>query len=277
MTTKPLPAHGTLSRHKHYGCTCETCHSNYRTYENRRSRLRGYGIWQPLVDITPVREHVSNLVAAGYTIRSIWEAASTDAATLQRVLYGPNKTLRAETAQRLLAVSASDLTLSNYRTIDATGTRRRIQALVAIGWPLTHIARHLGIHPRPLTNLTRVDRVTLTTARRIEAGYRRLSGLDPNRNGVPQNQATTARRTATARGWHGPLAWDDIDDPAALPEADGVTHIHRAKKRDTADAITTEVTHLANCGESVYFIAQRLGRSEARISELLPPHYREAA
>ncbi|MBQ1167140.1 hypothetical protein KBZ21_54995, partial [Streptomyces sp. A73] len=69
-------------------------HSNYRDYENRRYRLRGYGTWQPLADAPPVREHVSALVAAGYTLTSIAAASDTDAATLQRVLYGPSRTLR---------------------------------------------------------------------------------------------------------------------------------------------------------------------------------------
>ncbi|MBQ1164280.1 hypothetical protein KBZ21_40505, partial [Streptomyces sp. A73] len=42
--------HGSLSRHKHHGCDCQLCHSNYRDYENRRYRLRGYGTWQPLAE-----------------------------------------------------------------------------------------------------------------------------------------------------------------------------------------------------------------------------------
>ncbi|MBQ1164655.1 hypothetical protein KBZ21_42520, partial [Streptomyces sp. A73] len=75
----------------------------------RRYRLRGYGTWQPLADAQPVREHVSALVAAGYTITSIAAASDTDAATLQRVLYGPSRTLRSDTAKRLLALSASDM------------------------------------------------------------------------------------------------------------------------------------------------------------------------
>ncbi|MBQ1164468.1 hypothetical protein KBZ21_41525, partial [Streptomyces sp. A73] len=44
---------------------------------------------EELADAQPVREHVSALVAAGYTITSIAAASDTDAATLQRVLYGP--------------------------------------------------------------------------------------------------------------------------------------------------------------------------------------------
>ncbi|MBQ1165132.1 hypothetical protein KBZ21_44910, partial [Streptomyces sp. A73] len=77
--------------------------------------LRGYGTWQPLADAQPVREHVSALVAAGYTITSIAAASDTDAAPLQRVLYGPSRTLRSDTAKRLLALSASDMRPSEHR------------------------------------------------------------------------------------------------------------------------------------------------------------------
>ncbi|MBQ1165146.1 hypothetical protein KBZ21_44980, partial [Streptomyces sp. A73] len=76
---------------------------------------------------------------------------------LQRVLYGPSRTLRSDTAKRLLALSASDMRPSEHRAIDATGTRRRLQALVAIGWPFSHIARHIGMHQRPLAELARAQ------------------------------------------------------------------------------------------------------------------------
>ncbi|MBQ1163604.1 hypothetical protein KBZ21_37030, partial [Streptomyces sp. A73] len=84
----------------------------------------------------------------------------TDAATLQRVLYGPRRTLRSDTAKRLLALSASDMRPSEHRAIVATGPRRRLQALVAIGWPFSHIARHIGMHQRPLAELARAQNVT---------------------------------------------------------------------------------------------------------------------
>ncbi|MGY1439481.1 hypothetical protein [Streptomyces reniochalinae] len=179
MTIKTLPPHGTLSRHKHYGCDCEPCHSNYRDYERTRYRLRGYGTWQPLTNIQAAREHVSNLVAAGYTITSIAAAANTDTATLQRILYGPSKTLRTDTAHRVLDTKASDMRPSEHRTIDATGTRRRLQALVAIGWPFGHMARHAGIRQRPVAELARAKHVTRRTAQRVETTYRQLCRLDP--------------------------------------------------------------------------------------------------
>lgn len=269
---KPLADHGTLSRYKHHGCRCKPCCDNLRAYENRRYRLRGYGTWQPLVDVQPVREHVSRMVSDGYTIASIAKTAGTDVAALSRILYGPSKKLRTETAQRLLSVDPGDLTKSEHRTIDATGTRRRLHALVAIGWPLSHISRHIGVHPRRVVEFSNANRVALASARRVEAGYRRLCGMDPANYGVPQGHITAARRLAAVRGWHGPLAWDadTIDDPAATPETD--TDAAPAESRFTrADAqhVAAEIRHLAAFGVPAHEIAARVQRSETYIRDQL--------
>lgn len=92
--------------------------------------------------------------------------------------------------------------------VDATGTRRRLRALVALGWPSTYLKTRIGaahiiftdsavVHPR--------------TAARVRALYDELGGtLGP---------APRSRTYAAAKGWPPPLAWDDdtIDDPAATP------------------------------------------------------------
>jgi hypothetical protein len=94
--------------------------------------------------------------------------------------------------------------------VDATGTRRRLQALIAIGWPRRALAERLGTRP---ANILRQRRVRAGTARRVARVYDQLSmtpGPDPR-------CAEAARR----RGWAPPLAWDDdqIDDPRAQPAA----------------------------------------------------------
>jgi hypothetical protein len=96
--------------------------------------------------------------------------------------------------------------------VDATGTRRRLQALAAIGWPPRALAERLGIQP---DNILRRHRVRVGTARLVAAVYDQLS-MTP---GPDTRSAAAARR----RGWAPPLAWDDdsIDDPAARPHADG--------------------------------------------------------
>lgn len=98
---------------------------------------------------------------------------------------------------------------------DPTGTRRRLQALGALGWSKAAIAVATGIHERQIAQLRSWDRpIWRSTAERVRRGYDALSMRLP-----PDTPASRRNRTyAARRGWAPPLAWDDIDDPAATPQ-----------------------------------------------------------
>ena len=100
---------------------------------------------------------------------------------------------------------------------DPTGTRRRLQALGALGWSKAAIAAATGIHERQIAQLRSWDRpIWRSTAERVRRGYDALSMRLP-----PDTPATRRNRTdAARRGWLTPLHWDegDIDDPAATPQ-----------------------------------------------------------
>ena len=55
--------------------------------------------------------------------------------------------------------------------LDACGTRRRLQALVAIGYPKAQLARRLRLGPVQFKTLLRRDKVTAATARAVQALY----------------------------------------------------------------------------------------------------------
>jgi hypothetical protein len=99
---------------------------------------------------------------------------------------------------------------------DATGTRRRLQALVAIGWHRAELARRLHLGPSQFKALLRRRRVAAGTAAAVEALYDRIWDQWPG-----GACAERARRYAAALGWPVPMAWDeeDLDDPAAGPAA----------------------------------------------------------
>lgn len=97
----------------------------------------------------------------------------------------------------------------NPASVDATGTRRRIQALQAIGWRLADIGNHLDVTWQNIAAIKTADRVYRTTADRIAAAYDQLC--------MTVGPSTEARRRALDKGYAPPLAWDDIDDPAADP------------------------------------------------------------
>ena len=101
-------------------------------------------------------------------------------------------------------------TLNAYT--DGTGTRRRLQALAVLGWRWQDIGDRIGTGWRAVQHLAIEDRglIHVNNARRVAAVYRELC----DRRGP---SGISARRSA-AKGWHGPLAWHDIDDPACEPD-----------------------------------------------------------
>lgn len=99
--------------------------------------------------------------------------------------------------------------------VDATGTRRRLQALMALGWSLPAIAERLGDRGPNVRRLLSVERLTRRFADRIATVYDALCMTRPAGHDRTSNAAIARTRIfAARRGWLPPLAWDDIDtDP----------------------------------------------------------------
>jgi len=99
---------------------------------------------------------------------------------------------------------------------DAIGTTRRLQALAALGWAPSELARRTGVNRSTIEHLIkgRVQRTALATVKvkAVAAIYEQLS--------MSQGPSQMWRDTAAKRGWTPPLAWDDdtIDDPDAKPD-----------------------------------------------------------
>ena len=180
----------------------------------------------PLVDAEPARRHVRNLMAAGVSIARIAGAADIGIATVSGLLYtrgegrGPCEQLRLENARRIVRVRAKDVVTG---TVDAAGTRRRLQALMANGWPQLKLGPHFGVHPYYVTELIRQVNVYGTTALAVAAAYDRLWNQDPRKHGVAEGAYKKVRTHARTNAWAPPGAWDDdsIDDPNAHPEWTG--------------------------------------------------------
>ncbi|MGQ4353226.1 hypothetical protein [Streptomyces drozdowiczii] len=260
-TTRPLPDHGTLSRHKHHGCKCDTCRAGYCTWQRTRYRRRGYGTWQPFVDAEPVRQHIITLHSAGMSYASIAKAAGLYEATVTGFIYAlstkdPRKEKATpDIADSILAVSPDPM-LSGW--IDATGSRRRIQALAAHGWPMPSLAAPIGINPCSVNRITRQVRVYTSTARAVLDVYNTHATASPQEHGIPQWKSDRARREAQAKGWPDPLWWEDmghIDDPNFDPATAEAT----GSRNDAAALRRAEVAHLAGYGYDAEAIAARVG------------------
>lgn len=113
--------------------------------------------------------------------------------------------------------------------VSPVGTRRRLQALAAAGFPLRHLSEQMewGSDPQPVHRLitgksaTRyVQHSTLLKARQV---YDEWSGLDPADAGFSKLAVSRARASAARRGYAPPRCWDPdtIDDPDAIPEWTG--------------------------------------------------------
>jgi len=103
--------------------------------------------------------------------------------------------------------------------VDAAGTRRRLQGLMYIGVPLAYLAGRLGMSAEGLRpKITRYRKVTPATAAKVAALSRELH-CRPLPEETPQERrlADRTRRHARRMGWVPVVAWDEIDDPDAVP------------------------------------------------------------
>ncbi|MEV4287401.1 hypothetical protein AB0K40_17995 [Nonomuraea bangladeshensis] len=240
------------------GCHCTPCtkaNSAAVAAARRRAAVRRWNGTPAWADAEPVRQHIRALMAQGPGWERIADVAGVARSTVRSVLYrigGRERTqrMRPELAERLLAVRLEQL-LKPRTYIDATGTRRRIQALAAIGWTLTEQGHRIGRAPTSMCYLAlaRGDKVTAAVAARVAALYDELSM-------TPAPESDTSRRSrarAETRGWAPPLAWDDetIDDPAAVPDL--------GQQVSRAVAVAENADELARQGLSPQQVAERLG------------------
>ncbi|MEU0589908.1 MULTISPECIES: hypothetical protein [Streptomyces] len=230
MTTaaRQAPHHRTLTCVKEYRCRRPDCLKRSADYDRNRNRLVAYGRWQPFVDAEPVRQHIRMLSTYSIGWQRVCRLSGVSNGGVSRILYGsphegrgPTKRVRTTTADKILAVKPSLDHVAPSARIDGTGTRRRLQALIANGWPQLRLGEEMGVrHHRIIWDHVRQDVVAADTARRVRDLYDRLWNVDPASRGVAPRYVGQAKQLAAANGWPPPGAWDDdyIDSPAATPD-----------------------------------------------------------
>lgn len=220
--TKVRP-HGTRAKYTIEKCHCLRCSAANTNYETNRTKQKAFGRWQSLVDAAPTRAHVQQLQAAGLGFKRIAALAGVSVNALALLLYGarhrgrgPSKRIRPDTAEKLLAVTAGLEALGSSTIVDAVGVRRRLQALVAMGWSQASLAARLGMTPSNFNVWLSTDTVTAATAIAVRRLYDELWDEPPLEDTPGQRGSVSrARRYAFERGWLPPMAWDDdeIDIP----------------------------------------------------------------
>lgn len=256
--------HGTRVAYVKDQCRCEPCTVASRVAEQKRRRDRLYGIGPGLVDAQPVRDHLAVLSAAGIGCKRAATLAGVSVTTVQTVLYhhpdrphaGPAKRVKAETAQKLLAIQPSLEHIGNGTPITARGAARRIQALVARGWSQAKLANRIGVTDQRLGPLLRGGDATAATVRAIHTVYEALwDQAPPTATHRDRLAASRARNHAARHGWAPPAAWDDIDLDEAPHEH--TTHLRRIPAEERLD----DVDFLLSTGESLHEAARRCGWS----------------
>lgn len=156
-------------------------------------------------------QHIADLQAAGMGTRSIAAAAKLGRMTIQQVPKVSRILVSTEAA--ILAVRPQPVVPGNR--VDATGTRRRICAMLALGWSMAEQVRVAGlVDPSPWQRIPQQECVVPRTRELAQLVYDKLSMTVPT-----ARSAEWVRAFARKHRYFPPLAWDDdtIDDPDVLP------------------------------------------------------------
>ena len=202
--------HGTLTAYRLHKCRCEKCVAHASRYGKRLRYEHQHG-QRRVVDSAEAHARIREMLDYGISVRAIADALGYDAPnSVWTLLRRPR--MRRSTYERVMSMPMPDTTVRDSRVISAVGSRRRLQALAARGWSLVTVSERTGIN---VSTLCEIRNGTTQTVRQstyvsISDVYREL-----------ENDTGTCARAMTKAiklKWAPPMAWDEIDDPAARPQ-----------------------------------------------------------
>lgn len=223
------------------------CQKHYASASNtERGRIRA--------DV--IRDHITRLRNSGMSIDQIAEDAGMTGNGLLYIIQR-GKWVRRQSAAAILAVTVN--VGPSRVVVDATGSSRRIAALMRIGWSQRAIAREAGLSQGRIWNALHRDAIAAATAERIRRAFDRLH-MTPG----PSEQSV---KFAIRQGFPPPLAWDEesIDDPAATPAPGWNVRNRRAELLEDVAERREQVRRLTKFGLSAPEIADRLGLSPRHV------------
>lgn len=227
MTTadREAPHHRNLTCYTDYQCRLPECVERYRIRDRDRYHAIANGTWQPLLEAAPIREHLLELHTAGITIYRVSQLTGLTYKSVRAFTqhdYGnvaPRRhRVTREVAAKILAINLEEHTPG---TVSPVGSRRRFQALVAIGWPTFHTAVRADIHPSNRNSMFRFPVIRAVTAQRIAAVYDDMRHQAPAKYGIAATSIKRAKLQAEREHWAPPAYWDEtggIDDPEFQPQ-----------------------------------------------------------
>lgn len=182
-----------------------------RRYWKRRAVAVAAGVWAPPLPAAQVHQPLHQLRAQLGSWAAVARRTRVAPSTLSQLTRHRTVHVTAEVAGRIRAAASRPAYPDRPSTgwVDATGTRRRLQALATLGWSRAELARRAGLAPGALRITGR--RVHATTAEVVGQLYDALC----MRPGPSPRAAARAHRQGCAP----PLAWEgrDIDNPRHRP------------------------------------------------------------
>ncbi len=207
--------HGDARRHRD---SCVVCRNYVNWRERHYGKLRQQGIDRIFTDWDRLLSHVRKLHNAGMLADDIARVAQCGSTTVQHLLTGDINSRRfviADVARRLLAVPMPERRLAlvpatnghSRRRVDATGTRRRIQALGRAGHTQVVIARRIGWSHRTMASWLTASTVQVDVADAV-------ADVFPTLIARPGGNPTIADKAAS-KGWIEARYFSatNIDDP----------------------------------------------------------------
>ncbi|MDX3230556.1 hypothetical protein [Streptomyces sp. ME19-01-6] len=214
--TKPLPPHGSYARANgspgyRPPCKCEPCVLTRRAKKKREHVNRQLG--RPnRVDAAEARTRLLQLnETMGWN--DIGTAAGCSPRHLHQIALGRVTRINRGTHDKIMAAKQGT-TGGVY--IDATGSIRRVRALLAIGHSIETIATTAGgVFSRIQPIAAGQPRMRRMLADKIAHAYNVLADQP--------GTSSRSRNRAASEGWAPPAAWDDdtIDNPQAHPDWTG--------------------------------------------------------
>jgi len=266
VSPRPIPPHGTYARGNgspgyRKPCPCQPCLNARRRGKKRNTVQRQLG--RPgTVDAAQAQARLLTLnKTTGWN--DLAAAIGGSAANLRDIAAGRRTTIRRATHNKIMALAVQP---SGGQYIEATGSRRRIHALRAIGWSTSVIAKHArtsDVRIQLISNGQATVRHSLTV--KIREAYDTLSLQTPVGRDV-----TRVKNTATRNGWAPPGAWDDdcIDDPAAVPDWTGYCGTDRGywmhRNQQLPMCARCETAHEAWLTERAELTARQLNQEKFR-------------
>ncbi|KIQ67021.1 hypothetical protein TR51_06420 [Kitasatospora griseola] len=194
------------------------------------------------MDSASAAKHLQSLFDGGAGWALLVAITGCSTSVLQGVLAG--RKIHARTERKIMSVRLEQV-INGERLVPSLGAIRRVRALLALGHEARTIAAAAGVSKTVLSELIggSVDEVRARTHDAIQAAFEQLA--------MTTGSSTRSVNRARKAQWAPPLAWDDIDDPAEVPQYGSTTN--------RAQQIVEDAGELARLGCPRDVIAERVG------------------